>query len=239
MIKVGLCDDNDLHINELSKLLNNISLKKNLPLEIITFKSGEELINFHKNKGDYFDLIFLDILMDGINGIVTAKTLKSICSNTYIIFVTVSKDYALDSYEVDAYSYILKPFNEDKISSKFLSVVEKVLHNRKNILHVKNNQDMYSINLDSTIFFESNLRKITAYSISNEVSFYEKLSNLEVDLRCSNFIRCHRSYLVNLSYIKNIISSEVVTTTGHRIPISKKYLKSIREDFMEYIKNIL
>ena len=239
MIKIGLCDDNHLYLKELSKLLDKISKNKDISIEIIKFNSGEELINFHNKRKNYFDLIFLDILMKGINGIDTARALKLLCPTTYIIFATISKDYALDSYEVDAYSYILKPYNYDKIESKFLDVLENIINNKKNILYVKNNQDIYSINLNKTIYFESSLRKIISYSLTENISFYDKLSDLENRLCCDNFVRCHRSYLVNLNYVKNIVGSDIITTTNHKIPISKKYLKSIREYFIEYLKSNL
>ncbi|MGL5346262.1 MAG: LytR/AlgR family response regulator transcription factor [Peptostreptococcaceae bacterium] len=237
MIKIGLCDDNNLHLNELYQILNSISKDKNISVEILKFNSGEDLINFNKKRNNYFDIIFLDVLMNGINGIDTAKYLNLMSPDSYIVFVTVSKEYALDSYDVNAYSYILKPFNYIKLETIFLNLINNIINNKKNIIYVKNNQDIYSLNLNNIIYFESSLRKLTAYSLNNEITFYEKLSVLENKLTCRNFIRCHRSYLVNIKYIKNIVSSDIVTTTGHTIPISKKYLKSIRNNFLEYIQS--
>lgn len=236
MIKIGLCDDNNLYLNQLQQTLSLISKNKNIPIDILSFHSGEELINFTKKKNNHFDIVFLEVLMDGIDGISTAKCLKLISPDTYTIFVTTSKEHALESYDVGAFHYILKPINFNKLETAFLNLVNRVIINKKNIIYIKNNQDIYSLNLNNIIYFESSLRKLTAYSLSNETSFYEKLSNLESKLTSKHFVRCHRSYLVNLDYIDSIVSSDIITTTGHNVPISKKYLKSVRDIFLEYIQ---
>lgn len=237
MLKIGLCDDNSLYIEELSKIIKEIGSLNKIDIEITTFNSGEDLLEFSSCHSDYFDILFLDVLMGGINGIDTAEKLRSAYSDVYIIFVTSSKEHALDSYSVNAYGYILKPFSKASIEDKLLELYEKIEVSKKNIIYVKNNQDIYSISLDQVIYFESNLRKITAHMKNGEkISFYNKMSNLEEEIKNSIFLRCHRSFLVNLMYVKNIVSTDLVTTTNERLPISKKYLTSSRETFTDYIK---
>lgn len=240
MVKIGLCDDNAVYIEQLSTILKSISYSRNMDIEITSFKSGEDLVNFCSSHSNYFDILFLDILMDGINGINAAQTIRKICSDIYIIFVTTSKEYALDSYSVNAYGYILKPFSEDFISEKFLELYNKINLDRKNVIYVKSNQDIYTLQLNNIIYFESNLRKITAYTNNGEtITFYNKMSNLETEIKTSVFVRCHRSFLVNLIYIKNIIGLDVITIDNKYIPISKKYLNNIRDSFTSYIKSKL
>lgn len=240
MIKIGLCDDTYLYIEQLSKILNDISISKKIDTEITTFNSGKDLVNFCELHKNYFDILFLDVLMDEINGIDTAKLIRKLSSNVYILFVTVSKEYALDSYSVNAYSYILKPFAYDSIESKFLELCNKVHLDKKNIIYVKSKQDIYTINLNKVVYFESNLRKITANMNNKDtLTFYNKMSSLEENINSSVFIRCHRSFLVNLAYIKNIIGSELVTIDNKTLPISKKYLNSTKEAFTNYIKAMI
>ncbi|MGL4773909.1 MAG: LytR/AlgR family response regulator transcription factor [Clostridium sp.] len=237
MLKIGLCDDNSLYIDELKKIIGDIADINNIDIEITSFNSGEELLSFSKVHGDYFDILFLDVLMDGINGINTALALRKLSSDVHVIFVTSSKEHALDSYSVNAYGYILKPFSKASIEGKLLELYEKIELARKNIIYVKNNQDIYSISLDHVIYFESNLRKITAHMKNGEqISFYNKMSNLEEEIKNNIFLRCHRSFLVNLMYVKNIVSNDLITTTNECLPISKKYLTSSRETFTNYIR---
>lgn len=237
MIKIGLCDDNKSYIKQLTSILIQISENNNLKFEFNTFNSGEDLIDFCSRHKNYFDIIFLDILMERKNGIDTAKFIRDLNCNSHIIFVTVSKDYALDSYDVNASGYILKPFSYDSIENAVLNLHNKIILSRKNSIFVKNNQDLYTLQLDEVIYFESNLRKITAFLINgDEITFYNKISSLEIEFQCSTFVRCHRSFLVNLTYVKNIVASDLETTTGSILPISKKYLSSLRDEFTKYIK---
>ncbi|MGL4735849.1 MAG: LytR/AlgR family response regulator transcription factor [Cellulosilyticaceae bacterium] len=237
MLKIGLCDDQPFFITQLSEILNQIASVHHIALEITSFESGETLLNFCSNHPNYFDILFLDILMTGLNGIDTASQIRRLCGDVYIIFVTSSKEYALDSYSVNAYSYILKPFTYSDIAPKFLALHEKITYHKKNVIYVKNNQDIYTLHLDEVIYFESNLRKITAFMNNGEkISFYNKMSKLEEEINSSLFLRCHRSFLVNLMYVKNLVGFDLITTTHHQLPISKKYSTAAREAFTDYIK---
>ena len=237
MLKVGLCDDHPLFITQLSEIINKISSAHHIAIEITSFESGESLLDFCTKHPNYFDILFLDILMNGINGIDTASSIRALNTDIYIIFVTSSKEYAVDSYNVNAYSYILKPFSFDSIASKLLELYEKIRFNKNNVIYVKNHQDIYTIHLDDVIYFESNLRKITAFmKTGEEISFYNKMSKLEEEIGNTIFLRCHRSFLVNLMYVKNLVGCDLFTTTHHQLPISKKYLCSTRESFTDYIK---
>lgn len=240
MIRIALCDDNRMYIDELSKIISMVCCSENIDFEVIKFPCGEDLLSFYNNKKSYFDLVILDILMDGINGIETAKLIRDFEQNVPIMFITSSKEYALDSYDVSAFSYILKPFDYDIIKNKLLILLDSISNSKKNLLYVKSNQDVYTISLSETVYFESNLRKVSAYDINNNsISFYNKLSNIEKDTLKLNFIRCHRSFLVNLSYIKNIVGSNIITINDCTIPISQKYLTKTKNTFTNYIKNKL
>ncbi|MGL4913428.1 MAG: LytR/AlgR family response regulator transcription factor [Romboutsia sp.] len=240
MIKIGLCEDNDLYIKQLSSTLRKIEKDNNLEFEINGFNCGEDLVDFCSKHKNYFDILFLDVLMHEMNGIEAAQAIRKMYSSAYMIFVTNSKEYALDSYSVNAYGYILKPFSHRSIESKVLDLVNKIDSSNKNTMYVKNNQDIYSLKLDEVVYFESNLRKITAHLINGEeIKFYNKISNLESEINSNLFVRCHRSFLVNLIYIKNIVTSNLITTTERVLPISKKYLSPTRVTFTYYIKSKL
>lgn len=237
MIKIGICDNSKLHINQLSNILKCISLDKNIQLEISTFNSSKELIKFCLKYKNYFDLIILDVLLKEFDGISTAKYIRNIYKDIYIVFVTYSKEYALESYSVNASGYFLKPCSYSSIENTILKIRKDILFGRKNVMYVKNNHDIYTLRLNEIVYFESNLRKINAYlNDGSIVSFYNKLSDLEIEIGSDNFIRCHRSFLVNLSYIKNIVASNIITTTNTSLPISKKYLSSTKDVFSDYIE---
>lgn len=240
MFKLGICEDHLQSLETLSTLITEIGFKNNLQIKIHSFRSGEELLSFYHHHPKYFDILLLDILMDGINGIEVAKNIQKLGFSPAIIFLTTSKEYALDSYDVKATGYLLKPYHSLLIEEKLLEIIKTIQKKRKNTLYVKCQQDLFSLPLDDVVYFESNLRKITAYFHDGQtLEFYEKLSTFEEKIAHSCFIRIHRSYLVHLLYTKNIIQTDLITTTNTRIPISKKYLSATRDAFTSYLRTHL
>lgn len=237
MIKIAICDDEKYHLNLLENMLKNILNKNNLEANIFKFSSSYEFLEFQKNSFIAFDLILLDILMDGLNGLDLAKEIRNLDLEVKILFISTSKDYILDGYDVHAYNYLLKPVSYFKLEYVILDFIDNFNNLKNNLFTVKNKQSIFRINLDNIIFFESKLRKINiVFSNYSEISFYDKLDNIEDALISKNFIRCHKSYLVNLNYIKKIENSKIITLNNNIIPISRSYLKKTKDIFFEYFR---
>lgn len=118
-MKVALCEDNQ-HERDYTKYMI-YRFRPNW--HIIEYKSGEDLIDAYEN-GKFYDIIFLDIYMDQLNGMDTAKLLRTKGINTAIVFLTSSADFAIESYEVRALSYLLKPITFEKFQ-ELLEILEQ------------------------------------------------------------------------------------------------------------------
>lgn len=237
MIKIAICDDENYYLNLLENMVKAILKKFKVKANIFKFSSSAEFLEFQKNSFLAFDLILLDILMDGLNGIDLAKKIRQLDSETKILFISTSKDYILDGYDVHAYNYLLKPISSFKLENIFLEFINNFNKSKNNFFTVRNKQSILKINLDDIIFFESKLRKINILSSNAlDISFYDKLDNIEKNLPSKNFVRCHKSYLVNLNYIKKIENSKIITLNNIIIPISRSYLKNTKDIFFEYFR---
>ncbi|HHD2754516.1 TPA: LytR/AlgR family response regulator transcription factor, partial [Clostridium perfringens] len=129
------------------------------------------------------------------------------------------------------------PVSYFKLEYVILDFIDSFNNSQNNFFTVKNKQSIFRINLDNIIFFESKLRKINIVcSNYSEISFYDKLDNIEDALISKNFIRCHKSYLVNLNYIKKIENSKIITLNNNIIPISRSYLRKTKDLFFEYFR---
>lgn len=208
MIKIAICDDEKYDLNLLENMLKNILNKNNLEANIFKFSSSYEFLEFQKNSFIAFDLILLDILMDGLNGLDLAKEIRNLDLEVKILFISTSKDYILDGYDVHAYNYILKPVSYFKLEYVILDFIDSFNNSQNNFFTVKNKQSIFRINLD----------------------------NIEDALISKNFIRCHKSYLVNLNYIKKIENSKIITLNNNIIPISRSYLRKTKDLFFEYFR---
>lgn len=239
-MKIIICDDNIEHIEKLYRIVFNFLKEKYIYFEIKAFDNGEKLLNYYLDNEENIDIIFLDIIMDSISGIECAKIIRKNDKKVKIIMVTSSRDYLLDGYEVDANGYILKPYS-DLIIRKILSKkINEIDMENRDVVFIKSKQNIYKVSLEKVIFFESILRKIKIkYRDNSTIEYYDKLDSIEERLNKKNFIRVHRSYLVNANYIECIEKKSLKLITGEIIPISRPYINHVREKFMEYMEPLL
>lgn len=236
MIRVAICDDEKIFLDYYVKIINNIKKLYSYNIEIFKFNSGEELLNFININEMKFNIIFLDIIMEKINGVETAKKIRQIDKITEIIFLTNSKDYALEGYEVKAYNYIVKSseFMEEKIYESI-----RDLYSRVNDFIVINNKSVIErIETKEIVYIESNKRKIIFNTTECKYEMYEKLDNIYADLKQRGFIKVHRSYIVNREFIKKIEAKDIITTTGEIIPISRSKFDEVKLSFIEYLEEL-
>lgn len=235
MIKIAICDDEVYQLDTTFNLLSTILNEESIDIDMLKFTSSLELLNFLHDNESYFDIVFLDIVMDGINGIDLAKFIRKSDSFVNIIFTTTSKDYLLDGYDVNATSYLLKPIIYKKIKDVILNCIDNITEKTNNFFCVKINKNIYKLNLKDIIYFESSLRKIIIHRENNDnFVFHNKLDKVETEFDITNFVRCHKSYLVNLNYVKEIKNSNLITKNNSKIPISRTYLNSTKESFLDY-----
>lgn len=236
MITVAICDDMQMYREQLVQIINGLMVDFITDIKVIPFESGEALLRFQEEHPNSFDAIFLDVYMDGINGIETAIEIRKIDQHIPLIFLTSSPEHALESYRVHALDYILKPYSRQKI----WQVIEKIIQQKEQIkqhtLFIKSNQNMYTVNLRRVVYFESSLRTVVAhFNDGTELTFYKKLADLEMEIQTGLFIRTHRSYLVNMLYIQNVVNTDVIMTTQQQIPMSKKHVAEVKRAFSVYI----
>lgn len=241
MIYIALCDDEDGFLFLEQKLISAYMEKHAYQYCVDTFSSGIELLK-RGNVIENFDIIFLDINMDELNGIETARKIRESGSDAYIVFVTAFISYAIEGYKVDAVRYLLKESDclEASLEECFDSIIRRMNYqeNRETFAFLEG--DM-TISLDDIVYIESNLHKLTFHLVEKykeRYTIYEKLDVLEKRLNYYNFCRIHKSYLVNLKYVEeikryNVKLTENVCYTSYLSVSQSRYLDA-REQFIFY-----
>lgn len=238
-MNIALCDDEQIFRDELKSILLKIGIQKNVSFNIYNFTSGEELIQHINNSSTKYDLIFLDIIMDSLNGIETAKYIRNKDKNVQIVFLTSSIEFALDGYEVKALNYLIKPAKYESVLKSINGLFED---DNKDFYTFKIKNILYQIALRNINYFEVTNRLITIHCVENtceENSFYKKLDDVTAELEDFGFVRCHRSYLVNLKNIYSISSDEVIFKNGDKALVSRKYNKHLKDEFLKYMSNLI
>lgn len=227
MLNIAICDDEKDLVNSLKQVVGCYLELKGLDYKIHEFNSGEALLS--KITDTYFDIIFLDIEMSGLNGVETARKIRCNQNKSIIIFVTSYPDFVFQGYEVKALNYILKPYKKEKITDVLSSALEE-LNSMNDIFYtIQLKSGSHKINLTNTVYFASDKRKVCAVTTTDRIEFYSKLDELETELP-NFFIRIHQRYLVNINYVSAVESNEAVVN-GQCLPVSRTYSQNLIINF--------
>lgn len=222
MLRIAICDDEvrarDALWMQLEKLLREGSEEV-----VYDFSSGKSAVSWLKKHPGEIDLLFLDVEMEGMNGMETAKSIRQFDENLLIVFVTGYADYVFDGYQVGALDYLMKPVREDRLEEVLMRVREKMYREDTRSFVVKNTEGTYRFSLKDILYFYSDRRKVVLVTAGGEYAFYDKLDAVEERLG-EDFVRIHQRYLVRAGAVSHIGSSSV--EIGERtLPVSR----SLRE----------
>lgn len=234
MVKIAICDDDSAVRDELSALLNQYRAQQDSEMSIDVFQASLDLLNAME-RGSRFDVLLLDILMPGFNGIETAAEIRRFDSYVKIIFLTSSSDFAVQSYTVNAFYYQLKPIRAESLFGLLDSVLETCERERSGSLVLRCKDGITLVETRKIEFCEVIHRTLFIHLVSGKVlESTGSLDNLEQQLAGQGcFVRFHRSYLVNLNHIRNISRRAVTMSCLIEIPIPRGKYNDIKNAFLE------
>lgn len=238
MIKVAFCDDDLSVLNEISVLLDKYRVERNQEMVYTAFQSPLELLA-EIEKGMRVDILFLDVLMPGENGIHVAEEIREYDSNVKIIFLTSSSEFAVQSYTVGAYFYQIKPIWEESFYRLMDSAIAECKKEEEYSLILRCKTGIARIELDKLQYCEVMGRTLLFHLEGGNVlekngcmdELYESLAQHDA------FVRPHRSYIVNMKYIQSISGKAITMTDAVDIPIPHGKCSEIKNLYLEYAFN--
>ena len=228
MINIGICDD-----EASMRRLFRAPLEQKLQLlgadyRIFEYDCGETLLT--RPETEWLDILFLDIEMKQLSGMETARNLRKRDSHTLLIFVTAYPDFVFQGYEVHAFHYILKPYENQKIMKVLEQAIKELGQNREHYFTLEQKSGTTKIPTKKILAFSSDRRKIIiSLEDGNKLEFYGKLDAVETDLP-DYFIRCHNRHLVNLNYV-TALEKDGCTLRSQSFPVSRAYRQSVEIAF--------
>jgi DNA-binding LytR/AlgR family response regulator len=215
-------------------MVSDFFRKKNREIYFRTFSSGEELLSYDGQ----IDILFLDIQMNGMDGMETARKLRASKFRGFLIFITVLKEMVFQSFEVQAYDYLVKPVYDKQFEKTMERLYASMQNASEDSLLVQKGYEGRIIREEEIIFCEIIDRKIYLNLASGEVvDYYERIENLETKLG-SHFFRCHRSYLINLKHLKGYKNGTACMDNGKEVPVSRLRSKEFSSVVLQYMKNM-
>ena len=233
MYRFAVCDDEPLMAQEIARRIERYMEERRIAAYgIVSFSNGRSLLE----SGGGFDVIFLDVQMERPDGMETAGQLRRRGDRSLLIFVTVLKECVFDAFEVEAYDYLVKPLD----SGRFRRTMDRALNCREpsavKRLVVLLGASWAVVPLAEVVYCDVQGRKIYIHKEDGTVIYYyDRLEDLE---RCvdGRFFKCHRSYLVNLGYVRGCQAGQVMLPRGEEIPVSRLRERDLIQALLRYMK---
>ena len=232
-MKIAICDDDPLFQTKLKHLLEQTA--SNPELLIDCYSSGEQLLYKIKTCQLQYQLLLLDIEMRPVDGMQIARKLQQAHYEAQIVFVTSHEEFALEGYEVNAFRFLVKPVNGEKLRQT-LSAVEHMQYQQKKLL-IPAKDGEHIVQLQRIIYLEARNQDVVFYlDDGSQITQRENLSYYEKHLAADYFLRPHRGYLVNLRAIRLLLPQELHLINGTVLPVSRLRSKNFATAFHRYIQ---
>ncbi len=227
-MKIGICDDTFADRAHLKALLAEYPAA----FTIVEYISGEELLAALQ-RGTRLDLLFLDIRMSGISGIDTAQEIRTHNADLPILFLTSTPEFAVDSYRVQAQDYLLKPVSTDLLAQSLTRQLGRIAQKETRIMF-HTTQEIVQVPLSQIVYLEAVTRKVILVQLDGTtMESNAPIRNIEQELApYPQFVRPHRSYLLNLHNVTRMTKDAFYTANGILVPIARTNMTEMKNEYM-------
>lgn len=235
-MRFAMCDDNFVHAHLLESCLIEL-LDDNIECDI--YQSGEALLDKIFNTDNRYDMLFLDIEMEGNNGIDTANAIREKDEKLLIIFVTSHSEYMKECFQCMPFRFMIKPVQQGELE-EILKAARKKLARSKTTVGFKVNKTMVRLYTDDIIFCESTSHYITIHTKTEAYRVRMTMEQLDEMLPYPAFCRVHRSFMVHFKYVKSIREQALLLYEGNQlIPIGRNYKNNVMVSFTNYMEMVV
>lgn len=233
MYHIAICEDEDTFIGELKEKLMRYATETGKEFCFFVYHDGSELLQKYNSQ---YDLIFLDIKMEQLNGLKTAEEIRKIDSAVGLMFITAVKQYVWKGYEYSAANYLLKPIQYGILKLELDRFFGRYQGKDEPYLNFANDHGKYKVLFKNLCFAETEKRNVMLHFEGQKQIIYKNMKQVS-SLLCAypQFAQCHQSFVVNLSFVKGVENLELVLLTGERIPISQPKRKEFMKRLTEFI----
>ena len=231
-LNIAICDDLKEDRVELARLIRGYCQPRGIDARMRLYSSGGELLDY-LDGAEKPDILFLDIYMPGLSGVDAARRLRELDKRCAIIFFTTSTDHGLDSFEVEASDYLVKPVTAEDLARAMDWYLQNMPEELRS-LRVCSDGTWTELPITSIMYIETLDHQSYIHLKDRTVVTRRSLNDLTSDLDSQDFLRCHKSYLCNMNYVKAIENSDFRLTNGELVPIRAGNPGKVRDDFINW-----
>lgn len=237
MLRIGICDDAREDIERIEALAARFSqAHPETPLRIQSYQSPYDLLDEIQESGG-FDLYLLDVVMPHMTGVALARRIRERKERAEILFLTVSREYAVEAFSVKAAGYLLKPVRQADFDEAVLDCVRRLSAENSPSLVLKSKDGLHRVPIDELVCVESfDHNKICTLADGSDLESSATLAELMEALKdYPAFVRPHRAYIVNMDHIRKLTARELLLTNGKRIPIPQSGAGRLKSAYLAYM----
>lgn len=235
-MQIAVCDDERETRNMLAEKIERFYPNA----ELLLYQSGEELLRADRQP----DILFLDIQMAGKDGMETARELRRRKQKTILIFVTALDNYVFEAFDVGAFHYLVKPFDNGKFAEVLFNAVkqheeQKKLENTAREretpnLTITTGGQHFTVDLEEIVYAEVFDRKVIIHTMDADIEYYGKMKDLEQKAG-DDFYRPHRAYLVNFKYVRRYDAATIYLKKGQALMAKQNYKEFVKR-YLRYVQ---
>lgn len=231
-MKAIICDDEKSTCSELEEIILKYAKEKRVPLVTEVFYSGDILLDYLKR--GKINILFLDIELPGKDGVMVGKYIREVLEeeNIFLVYISSKENYALQLFQNRPFDFLVKPIEQAKIYH-VLDNICRISGKNSAEFKFQVQNSTYCILYKDILYFQSDGRKINIVMKKEVRTFYGKLNEIEEKLPENLFLRIHKSYLVNKSYVKGFTYEWVKMLNGDVLNISKINRADVRRKILE------
>ena len=231
LLNILICDDEQEYVDKLKSYVETFMDNRSVQYTIHTTTNPSSVVN----NNDIYQLVFLDIQMDELDGISLAKVLKERNSKVVIFFITSFNNYQDDAMDLRAFRFFEKPFNEERLYSGLEKAMEYIDESYVDFYLYSNNEQK-KILIDDVIYVERNNRQVTLVTTNGNYITRETFDDWCNILQNTFFYMVHKSFIVNLHYVTNYRYSEIILQDDIRIPIASRRQSDFHKFWFAYLR---
>ena len=237
MISIAICDDESQELERAHSLLTGYMQEHpQYEITIHSFSAPLELLSYVTKHGG-FDILLLDIYMTGMLGTDAARELRQLGDHGELIFITTSRDHAIEAFEVEATQYLIKPYAEAGIFAALDRVMQRINRDRRVIVTLKTSEGMTRLAIRDVVFTETGRNNYQIVHTIQGKKMEVRMTATELfELLAQNkyFVRCGASINLNLKYIRQISKDTITFDTGEQLAYPYRAYHKLKEAFLRF-----
>lgn len=230
ILRIAICDDEESALTLLRAFLQHYETEHNLTFTIDCFSSGDSFLA----STALYDIIFMDIYLPGMNGAEIVRKLPA-GHRQQVVFVTTSREYAVEAFELGAAHYLLKPLSQDAVAEAIDRCRNRLTTHPGKALAVKTSSGNVAVPMEHIMYIEVNNKVCIVHTTHNTLRTYTSLDGLYELLDANSFLRAQRSYIVNMDFIESFLFDRLIMKNGMEIMLSRNNRSELKKQYQRFL----